>query len=207
MGFMSLELTRYKSRKTDEMAESGRLTYTSDEFRDILVSLYGPTSDWELASLAAPDFNVRHLTVYRWLTGDRQISGTPAAVTYLLKHPPAKEKNVMVFQASESLPPASNNEQRRDTHPECKLNSEKTDYDRGYCFIVPDQVITRGFADYDAYESRRTGFRPSMVANWSEHGDRTVVQFHGTSKFMILAIRYDDFNDLLERAAAGHKAD
>lgn len=209
---MAFELIRSKSRKTYAMPRSDQWSYTPEQFREILINLYGPASDWELSSQAAPDFNVKHLTVYRWLTGDRQISGTPAAVAFHLTSPLAAGNHAMIFEAADKLPDADGSGPSRSEHPRnepCapKTGHEKSDYDRGYHFIVPDQVITRGYANYDTHESIRIGFRPSMVALWSESGDRTVVQFHGTTKFMILAIRYDDFNELLAKAAAGHKAD
>ena len=67
---------------------SNERSYTHREFREVLVRLYGPGSDWELARVAAPDFNVKRLTVYRWLTGQRPVIGTAAAVTYLLSTRP-----------------------------------------------------------------------------------------------------------------------
>lgn len=202
---MSFELIRSKSRKTDAMPKSDRWNFTPEEFREILVNLYGPTTDWELAHLAAPDFNVKHLTVYRWLTGDRQISGTPAAVAHHLTKPPVAGKTLMIFEAVDELPSGKTGGSSRSEPPENEAGAPKTDYEKGYCFIAPDQVITRGYADYETHESVRIGFRPSMVALWSENGGRTVVQFHGTTKFMIVAIKFDDFNDLVETAAPGIK--
>ncbi len=66
-------------------------TYTAKEFRKVLVEMYGTSPDvtnWELSGLAAPDFNVKRLTVYRWLEGHRPIIGTAAAATYLLSTRP-----------------------------------------------------------------------------------------------------------------------
>ncbi len=66
-------------------------TYTARQFRKVLDDVYGTgpdVTDWELAGLAAPDFNVKRLTVYRWLIGQRPIIGTAAAATYLLSTRP-----------------------------------------------------------------------------------------------------------------------
>ena len=50
-------------------------SYTPDEFRKILVILYGPMDDWHLAWRAAADFNLSQLRIYRWLQQGKPITG------------------------------------------------------------------------------------------------------------------------------------
>jgi hypothetical protein len=55
-------------------------TYTPAEFRAILVTLYGEMRDWELAAFAMDDFNTSHITIHRWLTRGKPITGPAVAL-------------------------------------------------------------------------------------------------------------------------------
>jgi hypothetical protein len=55
-------------------------SYTPDEFRKILVTLYVEMTDWELAMIAMKDFNASRITIYRWLTRGKPITGPAVAL-------------------------------------------------------------------------------------------------------------------------------
>jgi hypothetical protein len=55
-------------------------SYTVDEFRNILMTLYGPLDDWFLAGHAAADFNTSQLRIYRWLQRGKPITGPAVAL-------------------------------------------------------------------------------------------------------------------------------
>ena len=54
--------------------------YTADEFRKILIILYGPLDDWYLAGEASIAFNCTQLRIYRWLQRSTPISGPAVAL-------------------------------------------------------------------------------------------------------------------------------
>ena len=66
------------------MTEPTQREYTSEEFRDLLVKLFGQDTDWGVASKAAPYFGVDHRTVYRWLSSGRTIDGPTAIIASML---------------------------------------------------------------------------------------------------------------------------
>lgn len=55
-------------------------SYTSSEFRGILVTLYGAMRDWDLAEAAMEDFNSNQSRIYRWLAKDKAITGPAVAL-------------------------------------------------------------------------------------------------------------------------------
>lgn len=67
--------------------------YSPDELRRVLETAFGPATDWELATLAAPHYFTTQLSVYRWMTGAKPIRGPAARVTYDLAKDHAAKRN------------------------------------------------------------------------------------------------------------------
>lgn len=79
---------------------SRKLRYTADEFREVLVELYGPMKDWDLAGAAVEDLGVTQETVNRYLTGGSTASGSIArlAEKLLAEHNARKDFDDVVKQ-------------------------------------------------------------------------------------------------------------
>ena len=69
---------------TAVMVDGQLRSYTPEELRALLERLYGPGTDWELASRACPDFNTTQGNVYCWLKGKYRVKGPTAQLAYLL---------------------------------------------------------------------------------------------------------------------------